>query len=338
MNSLKAKLDALLARKLVAAFIVGYVAAFADSIVGIAQSQQPLSTSLLVGAAVGALAAAARAVLALSPLNVVASDSSHSLVGAQPAARQLSVQVPIVVRPRVPSGIIHVTPLPEQTAGVIRRLGRHVEHDERSRAYPATDTAPPATAVLWVRHGKPFNQGQLGSCTGNATAGLLNTDPFRAARKGRLLTEKDAVTIYELATTLDSIAGEYPPTDTGSSGLAVCKAAKQLGYISGYKHAFSLAAALAALKTGPVITGVPWYEGFDTPDANGVVEISGQVRGGHEFEILGYDPATDLVTAENSWGSSYGIVGRFFFTSKTWGELLARQGDVTVPIPLGGAS
>lgn len=84
---------------------------------------------------------------------------------------------------------------------------------------------------------------------------------------------------------------------------------------------------------GPVITGVPWYEGFDTPDSNGLVSISGQVRGGHEFEVLGYDPATDLATAVISWGAGWGTAGRFRFTSAVWGELLAQQGDITVPLP-----
>lgn len=213
-------------------------------------------------------------------------------------------------------------------------LGRHVEHDERSRDFPfEVDETPPLHKVLWQRYGNPFNQGNLGSCTGNAIAGVLNTKPFHAS-SGYLRTEKNAVAIYEAATRIDSIPGAYPPEDTGSSGLAVCKVAKSNGWISGYKHAFTLAAALQALMKGPVITGVAWYDGFDNPDANGLVEISGDVRGGHEFEVRGYDPATDLLTAENSWGTSYGLKGAFFFTSKTWAELLHQQGDVTVPVPL----
>jgi hypothetical protein len=141
-----------------------------------------------------------------------------------------------------------------------------------------------------------------------------------------------AVSIYEAATLIDGAPGSYPPDDTGSDGLSVCKVAKSRGLISSYQHAFSLAQALAALQTGPVITGVDWYEGFDNPDANGLVSIGGSIRGGHEFEVLGYDPTTDLVTAVNSWGRSWGVAGRFHFTSATWGQLLDAQGDVTVPI------
>lgn len=214
-----------------------------------------------------------------------------------------------------------------------RRLGRHVEHDPRSREHAVTAVKTKLHTVLWPRKGKPFDQGNLGSCTGNALAGALNTIPFQPGRK--LMKERDAVKLYEQATLLDPYPGSYPPDDTGSSGLAVCKAAKAAGLILAYKHAFSIKAALAALMFGPVITGVEWTEGFDRPDANGLVEIAGQVRGGHEFEVLGYDPPSDMLTAVQSWGPTWGDGHGFFhFTSKTWAELLARQGDVTVPIPL----
>jgi hypothetical protein len=83
------------------------------------------------------------------------------------------------------------------------RLGRHVEHDPRSRAFSAGTAA--IKTVSHKRHGKPFNQGNLGSCTGNAMAGLLMTEPFWV--RGRVLTEKDAVALYKAATKLDSISG-----------------------------------------------------------------------------------------------------------------------------------
>jgi hypothetical protein len=220
-------------------------------------------------------------------------------------------------------------------------LGRHVEHDPRSRDHAVE--AAEAVAIKSVTHrryGSPLNQGELGSCTGNAMAGWLNTAPSH--KKGaKLLAEADAVRLYEEATKLDSQPGSYPPDDTGSSGLAVAKAAKNEGRISSYKHAFSVNSALTALQTLPVITGVNWYEGFDNPDANGLVTISGEIRGGHEFEIAGFELATSgdpvldgLVHAWNSWGRSWGLKGQFFFTARTWATLLEQQGDVTVPQPL----
>ena len=94
------------------------------------------------------------------------------------------------------------------------RLGRHVEHDPQSRAFSAGTAA--IKTVTYQRHGSAFDQGDLGSCTGNAMAGVLMTDPFWV--RGRNLTEADAVALYKAATKLDDIPGKSPPDDTGSSG------------------------------------------------------------------------------------------------------------------------
>src|SRR5581483_12008172 len=162
------------------------------------------------------------------------------------------------------------------------RLGRNVDHDERSKAFPAM--IAPLRTVRHERHCPPFDQGELGSCTGNAMAGALMTDPFY--QDGRSLTEKDAVELYAEATRLGRFPGVYPPDDTGSSGLAVAKAAKREGYISSYRHAFGLQQALGALVVGPVITGVKWYSSFDQPLPTGEIQLTDDafVRGGHEIE------------------------------------------------------
>src|SRR3974390_862685 len=109
-------------------------------------------------------------------------------------------------------------------------LGRHIEHDERSKRFPVARLAKGPKSATYQRHCPPFDQGALGSCTGNAMAGVLMTEPFWTT--GRLLTESDAVRLYSEATHLDNIRGNYPPDDTGSSGLAVAKAAKKEGWIT----------------------------------------------------------------------------------------------------------
>lgn len=225
-------------------------------------------------------------------------------------------------------GIVRVHLAEEVVAG--KRLGRHVEHDPRSRAYGVdVATGAPLQLVVHRRHGGIFNQLKIGSCTGNAAAGAINTEPVYHSG-ARVLHEADAVRLYQAATLLDSIPGSYPPDDTGSTGLAVAKAAHNMGLISSYRHAFGIAQALAALQLGPVITGTAWYESFDQPDDHGIVQIGGQVRGGHEYVAVGYDPATDLVMFDNSWGRGWGLHGAFYYTSRTWATLLEQQGDVTV--------
>ena len=65
-----------------------------------------------------------------------------------------------------------VTKILKEKAGA-GRLGRHVEHDPRSRAFSAGTAA--FKTIRHLRHGKAFDQGDLGSCTGNAMAGVLIT-------------------------------------------------------------------------------------------------------------------------------------------------------------------
>jgi hypothetical protein len=177
------------------------------------------------------------------------------------------------------------------------RLGRHVEHDPRSRAFSAGTAA--IKSVRHTRHGKAFDQGELGSCTGNAMAGVLMTEPLWT--RGRNLTEADAVALYKAATKLDNIAGSYPPKDTGSPG----------------------------------ILGINWYSSFDNPSSDGQCRLtsSAKVRGGHEVELFGIDAGNKRVWCYNSWGPTWGgrKNGTFYFSWSTLGRLLGEQGDATFP-------
>ncbi|QGJ93475.1 cysteine protease [Arthrobacter phage Mufasa8] len=210
----------------------------------------------------------------------------------------------------------------------VRPLGRHVNHDPRSRAYQAV-VAPTRKPVLHRHYGPVLDQGQLGSCTGNAMAQALNTAPFHKPRT-RLLTEADAVAIYSAATALDSIPGHYPPEDTGSDGLSVAKAAKAKGYISSYTHAFSVEQALGALQLSPFLFGTSWHQSMFTPDAQGFVHPDGNVVGGHEILCIG-DTGKELVFL-NSWGKGWGLSGKFKLTYEDFAALMADSGDVTVPV------
>jgi hypothetical protein len=215
------------------------------------------------------------------------------------------------------------------------RLGRHVEHDDRSRRFLAAQ-APAQRSVLWGHHAPVLDQGQLGSCTGNAMAQLLNTDPFtksRAAVKAGFLNEQDALKLYHDATVLDGFPGTYPPDDTGSSGLGVAKAAKKEGFISVYNHAFGLTHFLAALQLQPVIVGTDWTDGMFKPNKKGFVKPTGSIAGGHEFLALGVDYSTKVITFLNSWSSGWGpLGGRFLMSFTDFGKLLGSQGDVTAPV------
>jgi hypothetical protein len=85
-----------------------------------------------------------------------------------------------------------------------------------------------------------------------------------------------------------------------------------------------------------VITGVNWYDSFDSPDASGHVVISAgaQVRGGHEFEIVGVDVQAKTLRAVNSWGDGWGDAGCFTFEYGDYERLLSEDGDATQFTPI----
>jgi hypothetical protein len=226
------------------------------------------------------------------------------------------------------NGIVKVHLAEQPLTG--KRLGRHVHHDPKSREYPA-EQAPAIVSVTHQATGLPLNQGEIGSCTANALCGALDSAPEFSG--GTPLNEAEAVRVYERETSLEK--DPYPPNDPGGSGLMVCKAGKQLGLISSYKHAFGIKHALQALVLRPVITGIKWYTSFDTPDpTTGLVELASDatVRGGHEIVADGIDAEGKLVWFWNSWGTQYALGGRFCMSFDTWDQLLKDQGDVTVPV------
>lgn len=90
------------------------------------------------------------------------------------------------------------------------RLNRHIRHDDRSRQYAFDTTGLSIVSAKHTRRIPVLDQGQLGSCTGNAGIGCLGTDPFYDTlavptiikAKGRALSMADADRIkdaYEAA-------------------------------------------------------------------------------------------------------------------------------------------
>lgn len=217
-------------------------------------------------------------------------------------------------------------------------LGRHVEHDPESLRYLHKASGRTLVQVEHPRHIPILDQGDVGSCTGNAATGALATEPLALedaiAAIMAELNETYALGVYSDAEDVDG-DGPYPPNDNGSSGLSVCKVLKVRGLISGYRHATSLADALDALQDGPVLWGTNWKTGMDNIDSKGQIHYTGSTRGGHELLLRGDDPVTELADGDNSWNDKWGpIGGRFKVSHADLAKSLADQGDITIPIPL----
>lgn len=143
--------------------------------------------------------------------------------------------------------------------------------------------------------------------------------------------EAFAVQLYADATTVDPYPGVYPPQDTGSSGLAICKVLKTRTTIRGYRWARSPYGLLRLLQSGPVLQGMPWYKAFFAPDKHGFIDAdphwsSSGVVGGHEVEAVGVkldrsDAFNSTILYVNSWGASWGNGGRFRMRLRTYEQL-----------------
>lgn len=216
-------------------------------------------------------------------------------------------------------------------------LGRNLNHDPRSLQYKFDGSAVTLVSARWTRHVPSFDQGHVGSCTGNAAVGCVATSPyFETLPANTELDEAVAVSVYSDATKIDNAPGSYPPDDTGSNGLSVAKVLQSRGLISGYTHAFSLNDTLAALTLHPVIVGTNWYHSMFHPDVNGMLTIAPNdyVVGGHEYILDEIDVDRQVVGMQNSWGDSWGVKGRAYISFDTLGRLLSEQGDATVFVPV----
>jgi len=158
-----------------------------------------------------------------------------------------------------------------------------------------------------------LDQGNIGSCTGNAMIGCVTTIPFTFT----FLTETNALDTYELATKKDSFKGTYPPTDTGSDGKSACAALVELGYAkSCFTTHFSLGQAAEQLVNQPITWGIPWHSNSYQLTNCGELNITGDIDGGHQTALVGVDPLyvngqldtnNSWIWGLNSWGNGWGL-------------------------------
>lgn len=222
------------------------------------------------------------------------------------------------------------------------RLGRNILHDEMSRRYAAPAKDPRKLRSITHNINIPMlDQGYEGSCTGHTGMENLAGDAFWPTTKKLFpdgVTAEDAHQyargIYMDATKLDPWEGVFEPDDTGSDGLSVAKVLQARGLISGYRHAFSLEAALTALAEGPVMVGTVWLDGMYDVSSDGRVQVNGTPVGGHEYTLDRLDVENRLVGMLNHWGEDWAQKGRAWITWNDMQYLLNQNGDCTILVPL----
>lgn len=208
----------------------------------------------------------------------------------------------------------------------MNRLGRILNHDPRSLAFAA---AIPVDRSNWrdksIRLYDPSrnpNQ-QVGCCTGCAKAMQLNA---LGNTKPGVLGMASALALYGIATGIDPFPGTYPPDDTGSSGLASCKAAQQFLGAGRYEWEFRGAdGVISQVMAGRVMSvGTRWDNNMFEQDEDGRIHPGGGEAGGHQYVIRGYWKSRDWALGRCWWGEDF----RDFWIARTdLDDLLRDNGD-----------
>lgn len=210
-------------------------------------------------------------------------------------------------------------------------LGRRPEFDERSRNFPVmallgADQRTPRS-YTWAC---PVNldQGREGACVGFSWAQELAAKPVPVAG----ITNETGRAFYRRAQQLDDWPGEEP-TYEGTSVLAGAKAVMEAAHLKEYRWAFGAdELAVGVSRQGPAVIGINWHQDSFTPDAQGYIEPTGPVVGGHAILVRGYNVRLRRFTLRNSWGADWGMGGDCFLSHADMAALLAEGGDCCIPV------
>lgn len=225
-------------------------------------------------------------------------------------------------------------------------LDRRVAFDERSKQFPMRALLPTRVervAKIWdtPRPPLPTDQGREGACCGHGWSAELACDPVRYP-----VSDAFAYAFYLDCRKVDQAEGRY--WDEGASVLAGAKVAKQRGLISSYRWAFGIEDCIDVLcSSGPVVLGIPWWSSMYGTQPGGMLEVSGEVVGGHCILAIGYLPeyrpipngpnVGPVVVLSNSWGPTWGINGIGYMKVADLDRLLRDNGEacIAVDVPLG---
>ena len=197
---------------------------------------------------------------------------------------------------------------------------------------PSVDLRPECPPV--------YDQGQLGSCTGNGWAGAVE---FLQMKQGLTAFTPSRLFIYYNERVADndvntdagaaisdgahvvSTQGAPPETDWPYDIAAFAEKPPQRAFDDGLKHLTvqvqqvqqDLTSMKEVLADGlPIVIGFVVYQSFesDAVTNTGVVPMPGHHEkklGGHCVVVVGYDDSQSRFILRNSWGTGWGMQGYF---------------------------
>jgi C1A family cysteine protease len=200
---------------------------------------------------------------------------------------------------------------------------------------PPLSLQPEVNLSMWVP--SAYNQLNLGSCTGNGIAGVLE---FLLKKEGKEVFTPSRLAIYylerEMEKTINEDAGAiirdgikacanngvFPETlwpylvdkfkiDPPKSCWAQAKHHKIIEYLSveptinGIKSALSLGY--------PVVFGMQVFSNFMDIKSDGIMSMpSGDYEGGHCVWMFGNSDSKAIFSCQNSWGTDWADNGKFY--------------------------
>lgn len=205
------------------------------------------------------------------------------------------------------------------------KLGRvDPPDDPRDAAYPMAlhlDLLPPKVYLsrYWYPSKSVLNQGNVGACIGFTGANWIQNSPVRSA-----VTNQTGFGLYAACKAIDGF-----PSVEGTFDRALMQVLITQGRIDRYLWAQTPSELLDwVLTTGPVMVGTNWYGSMFDPNAEGFINISGSVAGGHEYLIRGYSNPRKAYRVRNSWGGSWGMNGEAWIAKADLERLVfAENGD-----------
>ena len=219
--------------------------------------------------------------------------------------------------------------------------------DHRYAASPSVMKALPTAVDLRPNAPPVYNQGQLGSCTGNAIAGAVQFERIRQKLAAAATTVPSRLFIYynerviegtvaqdsgaQIRDGIKTVAKQgacfetgkrawpYVPAKFATKPPAACytEAAtddKTVQYSAVPQDAAQMKGCLA--EGYPFVFGFTVYESFESPAVATTCIVpmpaSGEsVLGGHAVVAVGYNDATQQFIVRNSWGAAWGLAGYF---------------------------
>ena len=185
------------------------------------------------------------------------------------------------------------------------------------------------------------DQGDLGSCTANAWAGLLQYNEIKNGRGGALYNDLSRLFLYYNERVIEGTVGEDSGAQlrSGAKALAtngICIEKEWPYKINSFKqkptsqcytdalpnviHSYYSINTFNDLKTSlangfPFVFGFTVYESFESQKVadTGVVPMPNlkkeQVLGGHAVLAIGYNDSQKRFLVKNSWGKNWGLSG-----------------------------